>query len=781
MAQTPKSVSAYVGSTTPVTLYTVPAGATAVVKSVLTASLLNSYATVTINKVSGGNTYPIVYNAVSGYAATTGTYYNNPANATLNLLNGPITLTAGDALTISTSSTAAYKFPTNYSPTTNPNQRINNMNYLNGKYIAVGYDSSAGLGLILTSTDGITWTKQTFTYAIVITDIGFDGTNYVVCGTSNQGYTYYSTNLSSWTQVSMGTGSVDMYCITYGNSKWLMGGAGGNYCYATTPSSWTVGTLANSPAINAVLVIGTNFCFGNDYAYTYTTDFTTFITPYNSVYQLTTNANQMAIDGAGKVYVANTNAPASFPTTSLYQSTNNAKSFTAIDLTGLSPMPGNYGSVYAFGNGGKLYWSFTHPGYSNYLSSSDGVTWVGGLYSGSNYNANTNWYSTNLYTLLGTTTGTSQLFNWIYGIQRVMINGVSSAGVVGAAGVNFVYNGSSGVDPNSNGYLLPIGNVNGGAWAAIGTNPANTPYTNYWYGTSSTNGSNTQYVDNSWYNSAYGSPVAGCTRPGATGFIIGTTNGYIGYTNTNNGAINLIGRALGITQSFAAMVVNGNLATSKIVAIYTNGQSVYSTDQGQTWTAGYTFPDTFSYSTFSNGQALVYGNGVWVAWASGTYQFYYSTDGVNWIGNPYGVRNMYTLNSNNIFLLPSSLVYTAGTSPDAFVSGGAVTPSDYPSVRRMAYVGGTYFIGKANQLSQSTDLQTWTTNSFNGTQINNSLYYTYQGPGATSIAYSGSGSTFVVGNALRNASADNVSFGQPTTLANALVVGSTTVGLVEIT
>jgi len=177
MAQTPISATSLVGSTTPTTLYTVPAGATAVVKSVLTSSLIGGFPIMTVNKVTGGTTYPIVVEQVSGYNSSN----NYQAVKSNNLLSGPITLTAGQSLSVSTTTSPAYKFPTTYSPTTNPGQRVNNINYLNGQYIAVGYDNSVQLGLVLTSPDGITWTARTpGDTTVTLLSISWSGAQFVV-------------------------------------------------------------------------------------------------------------------------------------------------------------------------------------------------------------------------------------------------------------------------------------------------------------------------------------------------------------------------------------------------------------------------------------------------------------------------------------------------------------------------------------------------------------------------------------------------------------------------
>ena len=767
MAQTPKSVSAYVGSTTPVTLYTVPTGATAVVKTVTTSSLVGGYPSMTVNKVSNGVVYPLTVNSPSGYAS--GTYW--PQNQTTNLLAGPVTMTAGDVLSVSTNATAYYKFPANTSPTTNPYQRINNMNYLNGKYIAVGYDNNAGKGLILTSTDGITWTNQNFGFNINITDIAYDGsTNYVVVGTNSSGYIYYSTNLSSWTQVTLPS-NYNLYCITYGNGYFVAGGASGRIFYATTPSSWTTNAFI-SQTINAVLTIGTSWAFGSETNYYYTSDFVNFTNPY------TLNGLSLAgfeLDTAGKMYLSNGNDPNTYPTTSCYYSTNNGKTSTAYNFSALSTLP-QYGTLpLIFANGGRIFWMGYHPSNSRYLKSSDGVTFSTDVYTGTySTNANT-WYNTNLY---GTTNSSYNGFHGLLDSQNYISLNVNSSGTVG-------YNtgwglSNSYVAPFAYGVLVPIGNTFNGTWISISYNNSNTSYTAQWYGNYNS-GSDGTVTQNQMYIASYGQPQSGCGRPGQAGFLIGTDSGYIQYSLSTTGSFSNVGRIFGTSSAIVAMVANGNTTTSRIVALNATGKNAYSTDGGLTWTSGNAISDSFSNTGYINNGCMKYGGGVWVA-LSNNGVMYYSTDGISWTGNPIGIKNMYTLNSNNVFIKSTGNVYTTGTNLDTFINGSASANfSNFPSVRRAAYIGGTYLVGAANEIYASTDLVNWTNNSFNGTQINDQLYYQTQASSAVAIAYSGSGTAFAIGNALRNQSTDNVSFGQPTALANSLVVGSATAGVVEIT
>jgi hypothetical protein len=783
MAQTPISASVAFNSSTPTTIYTVPGGATAVVKSVLSSSLVGGFPSVTINKVSSGVTYPIVINTVTGYSNTVGTGYGYQGEATLNLLNGPITLAAGDSISISTSTAASYKFPTNISPTTNPNQRISNIQYFNGTYIAVGYDIASGYGLILTSTDAITWTKQTFNFAINLTDIAYDGTtNYVVVGRNNNSKLYYSTNLTSWTQQAAPNSS-DMHCITFGNGKFVSGGAAGASWYSNTsaPTAWTAFSANSGDAINTVLTIGTTWAFGSVGFYTYTSDFVTYTTPFLFRY-LGNSALQGAIDidNAGKIFITNTtDSTFNEPNGSLFQSTNQGASFTSINLTGLSPLPQSPIRPYCFGNGGYTTFMKVHDqANSRYVRSSDGVTWVADAYTGTYASDNMDFYGNNLYGALSTTRNT--LF-FITSTNKMLFTSVSASGVL-AETLAFL-NTQTNVYGTGYGQFVPMGSHFNNNWVTASVSIANADQCAQFYGTNPSTGSNATFANNLYALSSWGFPNCGCSVPGTNGFLIGTTTGYVMRSTSTTGGYgpqNGTERPFGSTQ-ITGMVKGGQLATSRIVYINAAGRTAYSTDQGASWTVGGTINSTFAYSYMGGSPSLFYNGGYFVA--MDTYgALYYSTDSISWFGNPTSIQYMDTVNSKNIMLRTTGgMAYTNGTSLDGFVFAAQTTDfGDYPSIRRIEYVNSTYVFGRQNSLVTSTDLSTFSSTSLVATQLNNQLYVSPQGSSALALAYSGSGNNLVVGAAVRAPTADNVSISQPTALTSSLSVGVTTAGIVQI-
>ena len=783
MAQTPISASVAFNSSTPTTIYTVPAGRTAVVKSVLSTSVVGGFANVTINKVSSGVTYPIVVNAVTGYAATSGTGFAYPASDTLNLLQGPITLAAGDALSISTSTTASYKFPTNISPTTNPYQRISNIEYFNGTYVAVGSDTSTGFGLILTSTDAITWTKQTFNFAIDLTDIAYDGTtNYVVVGRNNASKLYYSTNLTSWTQQAAPNG-VDMYCITFGNSKFVAGGAGGNTWYSNTsaPTAWTNFQANTGDAINSVLTIGTTWAFGSTGFYTYTSNFSSFTTPYLFRYLgNATNQGWIDVNSAGKIFLGNaTDSPSNEPNGSIWQSTNQGASFTSIDFTALTPRPQDPVKPYCFGNGSYVAFSEVHNySLSRYLRSSDGVTWVADAYTGPlSTEGGISFYGNNFF---GAISSRSTLFNYLSS-NKLLFLAVSSSGVLTDTN-NFV-NNQDNVYGTGYGTFVPIGNQFSGAWVTASVSVANADRCAQFYGSTTSNGSNAQFVASVYTLSSWGNPSCGTSVPATNGFLLGTTTGYVMRSNDTTNSYN---PQNGTVRPFGSISINGmaksgHTSTSRIVYITAQGHTAYSLDQGSSWTVGGRINSSFGQTYMGSGQPLFYNGGYFVAIDSFG-AIYYSTNSIEWFGNPTSIQYMGTVNSKNIMVRASAgIAYTNGTSLDGFVyAAQSIDFGIFPSIRRVEYVNSTYIIGRSNSLVTSTDLSTFTATSLVATQLNNQLYVSPQGSSALSLAYSGTGNNLVVGAAVRAPTADNVSISQPTPLSTALSVGVTTAGIVEI-
>lgn len=784
MPQTPISITTQFNSSTPATMYTVPAGRQAVVNSVLCSSVIGGYPSVTINKVSGGVQYPIVVGAVTGYAAATASNYNTPQNQTLNLLNGPVTLGANESLSISTSTTAAYKFPTNITPTTNPNWRIQNIAYFSsGVYVAVGWDASTGFGLIVTSSDGTNWTKQTFNNLVQLTDVAFNGSNtYIVVGTGNGGNIWYSNNLTSWTGVS--AFSADMYCATFGNSRFVVGGQGGRIWHSTDALSWTsailtINTRNLTNDVNSILTVGSNWAFGTSGVYYYSSNLVTAVTPYYIIDTAgnATSASFWSINSAGTV-ISGLGIPSSQTTSSIYYSTNQGKSWTASNLSALSNLPTQRTQIMSFNNGSTVAWMSYHPGNSRYLASSDGINWTSQNYTGS-YGSNTDtWYSTNLWGV-NNANGNSFL-SYIPSASVIAILTANSSGVLNLS-LSFASDNTY-VNPTYGYGMQACGNGNSNGWLAVSVSAANGQYAAGWYGSSVSNGANNQFVDYLYFIPSYSYTTCMCYRPATSGFIYGTATGYLLTSDSQTGApTTYVSRPF--TNSIAGIATAGNTATSRIVVLYSSGATAFSTDQGQTWTTGNSIPSSAAFGTtfYQTAPAIQYANGAWIA-VNNNGQFFYSSDASNWTGNPVNISSIYSLNNNNVMLLNNALAYTAGTSVDDIVFSNTTTNfQGFASVRRAAYVSGTYIVAASNNILTSTNLSTWSSVTSSATTINNQNFVVLGSQSGTgAIAYSGTGSNIVVSSARRSVSGDNAYFGIPTAITTALNVGFATAGIVEI-
>ena len=770
MAQTPKSASVQYNSTTPTTIYTVPAATTAVVRTLMAQSQVGTFDNVTINKISNSVNYPIIVDQPTAYIGGNTTYYLENTTKGVNLLTGPITLAAGDSLSISTTTTAGYKFPQATLPTST-GFRISNLNYLNGNYIAVGRDVSLGLGLILTSSNGTTWTRQTFPYSLALTDVGFDGTYYVVVGTSNNGFVYYSTNLTSWTQQAA-PNATDMHCITYGNGKWVAGGASGVIWYATTPTAWSTSTLSTGGTLNTILTIGTNWAICGTGPYAYTSNLTTFTVPY---WFGNVNRYVLASDAAGALYICNGNQPNAQPTICLYKSTDLGKTTTAVDLTSVASRPTTSLIPFSFNNGARILWPITQSSTNNTntIYSANGTTWSQGTIPQSQP---TTGYPTNLRPLTSSYAyGLAVLYanNWFY------THTIAATGLL-TGNLSFSISGSYMGLPNDYGVFAPIGNPATGTWIAAGYD-TDTTYQAFLYGTSISSGGDSNTSRYAW-SSSQGSARCGVGLS-TGGYLIGTSTGRMLVNASLTAAFAEYARPF--TVQVQGMAANGTTLGSKIIAVDSDGYSSFSVDNGVTWTNKIKIANGFPTTNYSNSCCLTYGNGYWIAYTNSG-NFIYTTDGITWVTVPYNVDFASTLNSLNIFINGSGgLFYSTGTNIDAFTStASTLNFTNYPSVRRMTYVSGTYFIGYSNTIYSSTDLNVWSSNNTNSLQINNTIYTNPvpSSSGATAaFAYSGSGTSLIMGSAVRTPGADNANISIPTVSSLSLVSGSVTAGIVEIT
>lgn len=246
MPQTPKSVSVSLTNVA-ATAYTVPAATTAVVKTALGQNVVGGNSSFTIQKLSGGVYSPLIINQTPTITpATGGTAFNSK-----NLIDGPITLAAGESLIVSDSATAAFKFPrtsTAFTSLNSSNYQMNNMLFGNGVYIMVGFDNTNSSSIVLRSTDGDNWTEIATGNLLPLSQSYFIsriGSTWVIGQWNAINYMYSTDNGLTWTAGALPAGSL-IYCVASdGASRWVMCTALGVYTSTSLPT-WTLNTTLNN-------------------------------------------------------------------------------------------------------------------------------------------------------------------------------------------------------------------------------------------------------------------------------------------------------------------------------------------------------------------------------------------------------------------------------------------------------------------------------------------------------------------------------------------------------
>jgi hypothetical protein len=131
----------------------------------------------------------------------------------------------------------------------------------NGLWVAVGNN-----GTITTSTDGITWTARTSNVSTnELYDVHYANSIWVAVafggGTTNTGGITYSTDGITWTRKSQSvTVGSTYYSVIYNGTNWIVGASNqtNNFLYASTPSgTWTVGASGSAAPIHQLFYDGT--------------------------------------------------------------------------------------------------------------------------------------------------------------------------------------------------------------------------------------------------------------------------------------------------------------------------------------------------------------------------------------------------------------------------------------------------------------------------------------------------------------------------------------------
>lgn len=113
------------------------------------------------------------------------------------------------------------------------------------KYVLVGESGS-----IMTSTDAITWTKQTSPTTATLNDITYTGSKFIAIGSG--GTIITSVDAVTWTsQTAVTTESLKSICIVYG-STYVVVGTNGCIMTSTNAINWTIQTSNTTNELNSV-------------------------------------------------------------------------------------------------------------------------------------------------------------------------------------------------------------------------------------------------------------------------------------------------------------------------------------------------------------------------------------------------------------------------------------------------------------------------------------------------------------------------------------------------
>jgi Secretion system C-terminal sorting domain len=91
--------------------------------------------------------------------------------------------------------------------------------YCNGQFVAIGMN-----GIILTSPDGITWTQNNLVPLYSMYSVTYGNSQFIAVG--EQGAIFVSPNGTTWTQINSGTTN-NLFSVTYGNGQFVAVGEKG--------------------------------------------------------------------------------------------------------------------------------------------------------------------------------------------------------------------------------------------------------------------------------------------------------------------------------------------------------------------------------------------------------------------------------------------------------------------------------------------------------------------------------------------------------------------------
>jgi hypothetical protein len=663
MAQTPKSLSANVSTLLPTTIYTVPAGTTAVVKSIIPATNLANQ-TITLNKLSSGTTYPIFRTySLPNTPATGASQINSP-----NMLAGPITLAANESLTASVTSTTALNAQKT-SVITNTAYQMQSGSpvftcsvYANGIYMVTGYFSGTGgvisqnNGFVLTSTNGSTWTFQSAfpTGYSQLQTVVYGGSVWVALGfdsnTNNSATVWTSSNNGvAWTKVTLPSSTSWAYQIWYVNGNFIVADYQAYIYVSTDGITWTrktgardldIGNSSNAGnKIRSVNYVNSIYFFGTLGGTIISTDLTTYTSAYT-----VNNLNNSAIyfgyiqySAINSTWYAFGSTPSNSSNTETYPilwSSSDGINWTwNTTLYSANILTGGYTPIqFAVSKSGTNanIWMAASQVASNSLtySTNGGTSWTRGT-NASGYKGVFRTLSNGAYVQYYQAQDDTNSVTTYVGIWGINVNpALTTVGAQASMGTH-----SYGLTGN---YMAVASNGTG--WVGW-INTADDGTSKQFGGASSTT---CAFYANLTTNNY---PICATWLPATSKYYMITDTGYVYSTTAYNTAVTSLGQVPGFSGAYASVTI----ATIGTYLVVNNGTlTKYSTD-GITWTTA-TLPATTLF-----GDAGVAGQGV-------------ATDGTKLI-------NLYT--SNQVVVTTDGTTYTTMPYPDGLCYQATVNGNNF--------------------------------------------------------------------------------------------------------
>jgi hypothetical protein len=290
MAQTPISVSVGIPGQTNTTIYTVPAGKTAIVKGVMGTNADNGTQTFTISKEIAGQNFPIAASQSPVVVnATGGTNVRG-----VNLIGAPVTMAAGNQLKAFSNLASLYNLPNVSTAGTTAADgsfySIFGNTFANGIYMAVG--SCASGAYVATSPDAVTWTQQTsaLPFNARLDRISCNGSVWVASNSQSSGGAVIrsANNGVTWSIGVVVAASTNIRQIINNGSTFLVATTAGRVYSSTNGTTWTESTGYNTitgsafPEINNIGWSGTHWIIDGAFGSVASADLTTwfgYVTP----------------------------------------------------------------------------------------------------------------------------------------------------------------------------------------------------------------------------------------------------------------------------------------------------------------------------------------------------------------------------------------------------------------------------------------------------------------------------------------------------------------------